>query len=135
MAIEEVGSGEERQTRLRRKKETLGVDDTLDVPLTRSSEGSDARASRDPVAHPVETSVAQRTAPDLVLWSDEPASQLLHIRQRKLRTSSRTRVSATGAASACELELRTVHITCNHTKSQCFRSSWRTTAFAGCTWQ
>ena len=67
MAIEEIGSDEERQTRLRRKKETLGMDDTLEVPLTRGSEGSDARGSRDPVAHPVETSIAQRTAPDLVL--------------------------------------------------------------------
>ena len=65
MAIEEIGSNEERQTRLIRK-------DTLEVPQTRGSEGSDARRSRDPVAHPVETSIAQRTAPDLVLWSDEP---------------------------------------------------------------
>ena len=64
MAIVEMGSDEERQTRLRRKKETLGMDDTLDVPLTRGSEGSDARGSRDPVAHPVETSIAQRTAPE-----------------------------------------------------------------------
>ena len=31
MAIEEIGSDEERQTRLRRKKETLGMDDTLEV--------------------------------------------------------------------------------------------------------
>ena len=72
MAIEEIGSDEERQTRLRRKKETLGMDDTLEVHLTRGSEGSDARGSRDPVAHPVETAFSQRTAPDLVLWSDEP---------------------------------------------------------------
>ena len=49
--------------------------------------------------------------------------------ERKLRTSSRTRVSATGAAAACELELRTIHITDNHTKSHRSRSSWRTTAF------
>ena len=38
MAIEESGSDEERQTRLRRKKETLRMD-------------ADARGSRDPVAH------------------------------------------------------------------------------------
>ena len=76
MAIEETGSDEERQTRLTRKKETLGMDDTLEVPLTRSSEGSDARGSRDPVAHPVETSIAHRTAPDSVLWSDEPGGLL-----------------------------------------------------------
>ena len=139
IAIEEIGLDEERQTRLRRKKETLGMDDTLEVPLTRSSEGSDARVSRDSVA---QTSIAQRTGPDLVLWSDEPYSnqlrregkpeervyQLVKIRQRELGTSSRTRFYATGAAAACELELRTIHITDNHTKSQSSRSSWRTTA-------
>ena len=76
MAIEEIGSDEERQTRLRRRNETLGMDDTLEVPLTRGSVGSDARGSRDPVAHPVETSKAQRTAPDLVSWSDEPGGLL-----------------------------------------------------------
>ena len=38
--------------------------------------GSDARGSRDPVAHPVETSIAQRIAPDLLLWSDEPGGLL-----------------------------------------------------------
>ena len=76
MAIEEIGSDEERRTRLRRKKETLGMDDTLEVPVTRGSESSDARGSRDLVAHPVETSIAQRTAPDLVLWSDEPGGLL-----------------------------------------------------------
>ena len=70
MAIEEIGSDEERRTRLMRKKETLGMGDTLEVHLTRFSEGSDASDSRDPVAHPVEASTAQRTAPDKVLWSD-----------------------------------------------------------------
>ena len=49
------------KTRLRRKTETLGMDDTMEVPLTRVSEESDARGSRDPVAHPVETSIAQQT--------------------------------------------------------------------------
>ena len=33
-AIEEIDSDEERKTRLRRKKETLGMDDTVEVPLT-----------------------------------------------------------------------------------------------------
>ena len=98
------------------------MDDTLEVPLTRGSEGSDARGSRDLAAHPVEISIAQRAAPDLVLWSDELGVQ------RKLRTSSRKRVSATGAATACEPELLTIHITDNHTKSQGSRSSWRTSA-------
>ena len=64
------------KTRLRRKRETLGMGDNLEVHLTRGSEGSDARGSRDPVAHPIETSIAQRTAPDLVLWSDEPRGLL-----------------------------------------------------------
>ena len=62
--------------RVKRKKETLGMVDTLEASLTRGSEGSDARGSRDPVAHPVETSIAQRTAPDLVLWSDELGGSL-----------------------------------------------------------
>ena len=47
------------------------MDDTLEAHLTRGSQGSHARGSRDPVAHPVGTSIAQRTAPDLVLWMDE----------------------------------------------------------------
>ena len=64
------------KTRLRRKRETLGMGDNLEVHLTRGSEGYDARGSRDPVAHPIETSIAQRTAPDLVLWSDEPRGLL-----------------------------------------------------------
>ena len=71
MAIEEIGSDEERQTRLRRKKETRRMGDTWRLPQRSGSEGSDARGSRDLVALPVETSKAQRTAPDLVLWSDE----------------------------------------------------------------
>ena len=58
VSIEEIGTDEERRTRLRRKKETLGMDDTLEVLPTRGSEGSDARGSGDPVAHPVETSIA-----------------------------------------------------------------------------
>ena len=64
MAIEKIKAGEERQTRLRRKKPTVGMDVTAEVLLTRGSEGSDARGCRNPVAHPVETAIAQRTAPD-----------------------------------------------------------------------
>ena len=52
------------------------MDDTLEVLPTRGSEDYEARGSRGPVAHPVETSTAQRTAPDLVLWSDEPGGLL-----------------------------------------------------------
>ena len=141
------------QTRLRRKNATLGMDDTLEVPLTRGSEGSDARGSRYPVAHSVETLIAQRREQHLT-WCcgvmrlvdyssqlrrkgkpEERASQLVQIRQRRLRTSSRTRVSATFAATACELELRTIHITDNHTKSQSSRSSWLPTALCRCSWQ
>ena len=76
MSIEEIDSDEEGRTRLRWKKETQGMDDTVEVPPTRGSEGSEARGSRDPVTHPVETSIAQRIAPDLVLWSDEPGGLL-----------------------------------------------------------
>ena len=76
MSMEEIGSDEERQTRLRRKKETLGMDDTLEVPPTRGLQGSDGRGSRDPITQPVETSIAQRSALDLVLWSDEPGGLL-----------------------------------------------------------
>ena len=85
MAIEEIGSDEERQTRLRRKKETLGMDDAVEVLLTRGLEGSEARGSRDPVTHPVETSIAQRTALELVLWSDEPGGLLEPAREESQR--------------------------------------------------
>ena len=71
MAIEEIDSDEERRTRLRRKKETLGMDDTVEILETLGSEGSEARGSRGPTTQPVETSTEQRSAPDLVLWSDE----------------------------------------------------------------
>ena len=45
------------------------MDDTVEAPLTRGPEDSEPRGSRDPVAHPVETSIAQ-TAPDSVFLSD-----------------------------------------------------------------
>ena len=72
LEIEEIDSDEERRVRPRRKKETLGMDDTVEVPLTLGLNGSDARGSRESVTHPVVTSIAQRTALDLVLWNDEP---------------------------------------------------------------
>ena len=99
MAIEEIGSDEERQTRLRRKKETLGMDDTLEVHLTRSSEGSDARGSRDPVAHPVETSMAQRATPDLVLLSDEPGGLLEPVQEEESQRKERPNWSKSGRES------------------------------------
>ena len=76
MAIEEIDSEEERQARLRKNKETLGMDETMEVRKTHSSANPDARGSTDPVPQPVETSIAQRSTPDLVLWSDEPGGLL-----------------------------------------------------------
>ena len=49
MVIEEIDSDEERQPRLTRKKETLGMDDALEVHRTHGSEGSAAQGSRDPI--------------------------------------------------------------------------------------
>ena len=83
MAIDEIDSDEERQSRLRRKQETLGMDDNLEIQGTRGTEGSDARGSRDPIPPPIETSIAQRSAPDLVLWSDEPGGLLETSSRRK----------------------------------------------------
>ena len=76
LAVDEIDSDEERQSRLGRKKETLEMDDNLEIQGTRGTEGSDARRSRDPVPPPLETSIPQRSAPDLVLWSDEPGGLL-----------------------------------------------------------
>ena len=45
------------------------------------------------------------------------AFQLVQIQRRRPRTSPRTRVSETGAATASEPELLTIHITDNHTTS------------------
>ena len=56
------------------------------------------------------------------------ASQWVQIRQRQPRTSSHTQVSKIGAATACEPEPQTIHITDNPTKNQSSRSSWPTTA-------
>ena len=74
--IEEIDSDEERQPRLMRKKETLGMDDALEIHRAHSSEGSAAQGSREPTRPPVEAPKAQRTAPDLVLWSDESGGLL-----------------------------------------------------------
>ena len=71
MAIEETDSKEERQARLRRKKETLGMDETMEVHKTHGSASSGARGSTDQIPQPVETSIVQRSTPDLVLWGDE----------------------------------------------------------------
>ena len=55
MAIDEIDSDEEKRSRLRRKKETLEMDDNLEIQGTRGTEGSDARGSRHPVPPPLET--------------------------------------------------------------------------------
>ena len=142
MAIEEIGSEKERQARLRRKKETLGMDETMEVRKTHGSASSGATGSADPIPQPVETSIAQRSAPDLVLWNQlrkrgKPEARVfppVRMWQRKPRTSSRTRVSATGAATACKLELRTIHITDNHTMNQSSDHHGRLLFCAGRTW-
>ena len=46
--------------------------------------------------------------------------------RRRPRTSSHTHVSEIGAATACEPEPQTIHITDNPTKNQSSRSSWPT---------
>ena len=75
MAVEEIDSEEDRQTRLR-KKETLGMDETMEVRKSHPSASSGARGFTDPIPQPVETSKAQHSTPDLVLWSDEPGGGL-----------------------------------------------------------
>ena len=94
---------------------------------------------RDPITHPIE----KRSAPSLVLWSDEPdglfepAQEERKVRDKSVpigpnpaeqaRTSSLTQASETGAVIACEPKPRTIHTTDNHIKSQSSRSSWPTT--------
>ena len=115
MAIEEIDSDEERQTRLRRKKETLGLDDTVEVPLTLGPRDSEARGSRDPVAHPVEAPKAQRTAPDLVLWSDEPGGLLEPAREEKKARGKIVPIGPNPAEKAThELTHTSVHNWCSY---------------------
>ena len=49
--IEEIDSEEERQTRLKKKKETLGMDDTMDIHNPHASASSGARGSTDQILH------------------------------------------------------------------------------------
>ena len=59
MAIEKIDSEEERQTRLKKKrKETLGMDDTMEIHKSRAPESSGARSSTGHIPHPGETSIA-----------------------------------------------------------------------------
>ena len=83
MAIGEIDSDEERRSRLRRKKETLEMDDNLEIQGTHGTEGSDARGSRDPVPPPLETSIAQRSAPDLFFLRARAADDPHHRQPHK----------------------------------------------------
>ena len=142
VAIEEIDSEEEREARLM-KKETLGMDETMDVRKTHVSASSGARSSTDQIPQPVETSIAQRSTPDLVLWSDEPGGVLEPAQEERAARGKSvpigpnaaekatheltyTHVSETVAATACEPEPQTIHITDNHSKNQSSQSSWPT---------
>ena len=48
----------------------------MEIHKSHASESSGARSSTDQIPQPDETSIAQRTTPDLVLWSDEPGGVL-----------------------------------------------------------
>ena len=52
------------------------MDETMEVRKTHSSANPDVRGSTGPIPQPVETSIAHRSTPDLVLWSDEPGGLL-----------------------------------------------------------
>ena len=127
MAIEENDSEEERQARLRKKKETLGMDETMEVHRTHSSANPDARGSTDPIPQPVESSIAQRSTPDLVLWSDEPG-RLREPAQEERKARGKSVPIGPNAAEKATHELthtsfrncepQTIHITDNHKKNQ-----------------
>ena len=103
------------------------MDDTLEVPLTRVSEGNDARGSRDPVAHPVETSIAQRAAPDLVLWSDEPDGLLEPAQEERKARGKSVPICPTPAAH--ELTHTSFRNWCTYLRASlsCGRSTSQTT--------
>ena len=105
-----------------------------------ASASSGARGSTDQISQPDETSMAQRSTPDLVLWSDEPGGVLepaqeerkegqRQERSHRTHELSHTQVSEIGAAAACEPEPQTIHITDNPTENQSSRSSWPTPVF------
>ena len=143
MAIEEIDSDEERRSRLRRKKETLEMDDNFEFQGTRGTEGSDARGSRDPVPPPVETSIAQRSAPDLVLWSSEPGGLLEPAQEERKARGKSVPIGPNQAEKAThELTHTSLRNWCSYCvraraaddphhrqphKSQRSQSSWKTT--------
>ena len=75
------------------------MDDTVEVPPTLGPRDSEVRGSRD--RRPVETSTAQRTAPDLVLRSDELGGLLEPAHEeRKARGNSGSKSSGESYARA-----------------------------------
>ena len=76
------------------------MNDTVEVPQTRGPEDYEARGSRDPVAHPVETSIAPRTTPDLVLWSDEPGGLLEPAQEERKARGKRVPIGPNPAEKA-----------------------------------
>ena len=88
LAIEEIDSEEERQTRLnnkkknkKKKKETLGMDESMEILKAHALSSSGAWSSTDQLPPPGvqfvpsgpgrEKSIAQHSTPDIVLWSEE----------------------------------------------------------------
>ena len=68
---------------MRKKRETLGMDETVEVRKSQASASSGARGSTVPIPQPVETSIAQRSTPVLGLWSDEPGGVLEPAQQER----------------------------------------------------
>ena len=99
------------------------------------------------IPQPDKPSIAQRSTPVVVLWSEEPGGSTRPIsgrkegkRQERSRWSERSgedharahaQVSEIGAATACEPEPQTIHITEKSKNNQSSRSSRPTTALCG----
>ena len=138
VAIEEIDSEEARQTRLKKKQETLGVDKTMEIQESHASGSSGARISTDQIPPPSETSIAQSSTPDLVLRSDEPGGVLEPAQEeRKARGESvpigpkqaTHELRHTSFRNWCRYCVRArAADTDNHTKNQSSRSFWPTAA-------
>ena len=102
------------------------------------------------VAHPVETSTAQRTAPDLVLWSDEPGGSLEPAQEeRKARgksvpigpnpgekgTHELTHTSFRNWCSYCELAADDPHHRQTTQRARVPDHHGGLLLYAACTWQ
>ena len=119
MGIEEIGPEEVRQATLRKKKETLEMDDSMEVHKTHSSANPDARGSTDPIPLPVETSTAQRSTLDLVLWSDEHGG-LLESSQEERKARGESVPISPNAAEKAKHEL--THTSFRNWCSYCVRA-------------